>query len=605
MIRKVEASLLVVVLAVCTGIWGWMRRWMSDDGLIVLRTVRNLLAGHGPVFNAGERVEANTSTLWQYLIYAVSLLSDARLEIIALWLALGLSVAAVAISTWTSVRMHWGSFVLPVGALVYIALPPARDFFTSGLEWGLCIFWIAVAWALLVRWASSSEDAEANNGLFLAFWAGLSWLVRPELALYGAFIGLLLFAARPTWKLIAVALPVPLGYEIFRMGYYGLLVPHTAVAKSASDAMWEQGGKYIRDLADPYNLWLVLALVVAGGILAVVRRPGRFALRSRSMVVTLMLVCGLIHVLYIARVGGDFMHGRMLLLPLYAMLQPVWVLPVRHVIEAIIPAAVAVWAIVVSINGYHWYYNNDPSTLDIVDERAFWLRITHHTAEDPMLTATDFLQADRMSGYTEAIEEGLDNNYGMLMPILKNADPEEFGWITVPRLVKESAPDYTQQMVSIPLTVYYTNMGMTSMNAPLNVRVLDPIGLSTPLAARGPRLEGERIGHDKYLPEYWQLAASGADVHRLPPFAQPEKVPAARDALFTSDLVDLAATYKAPLTPQRFVDNMKWALKNGRTLEVSHDLEDYADKPVEKDATVVWPIRWGNDTHPQTFLTLK
>ena len=78
MIRKVEASLLVVVLAVCTGIWGWMRRWMSDDGLIVLRTVRNLLAGHGPVFNAGERVEANTSTLWQYLIYAVSLLSDAR-----------------------------------------------------------------------------------------------------------------------------------------------------------------------------------------------------------------------------------------------------------------------------------------------------------------------------------------------------------------------------------------------------------------------------------------------------------------------------------------------------------------------------------------------
>ena len=37
---------------------------MSDDGLIVLRTVRNLLAGNGPVFNAGERVEANTSTAW-------------------------------------------------------------------------------------------------------------------------------------------------------------------------------------------------------------------------------------------------------------------------------------------------------------------------------------------------------------------------------------------------------------------------------------------------------------------------------------------------------------------------------------------------------------
>ena len=50
--------------------WGaWQRRWIADDGLIVLRTVRNLMAGNGPVFNEGERVESNTSTLWTYLNY--------------------------------------------------------------------------------------------------------------------------------------------------------------------------------------------------------------------------------------------------------------------------------------------------------------------------------------------------------------------------------------------------------------------------------------------------------------------------------------------------------------------------------------------------------
>ena len=48
--------------AVDVGIW--QRRWIADDGLIVLRTVRNLLAGNGPVFNASERVESNTSTAW-------------------------------------------------------------------------------------------------------------------------------------------------------------------------------------------------------------------------------------------------------------------------------------------------------------------------------------------------------------------------------------------------------------------------------------------------------------------------------------------------------------------------------------------------------------
>src|ERR1700692_1149242 len=66
-----QASLWLSVLVV-TVLFGWgggQRRWVADDGLIVLRTVRNLLAGNGPVFNMGERVEVNTSTLWTYLVY--------------------------------------------------------------------------------------------------------------------------------------------------------------------------------------------------------------------------------------------------------------------------------------------------------------------------------------------------------------------------------------------------------------------------------------------------------------------------------------------------------------------------------------------------------
>ena len=53
-----QASLWVsvVVVALLFGWGAWQRRWIADDGLIVLRTVRNLLAGNGPVFNAGERV---------------------------------------------------------------------------------------------------------------------------------------------------------------------------------------------------------------------------------------------------------------------------------------------------------------------------------------------------------------------------------------------------------------------------------------------------------------------------------------------------------------------------------------------------------------------
>ena len=88
----------VAVTALLFLLGAWQRRWIADDGLIVLRTVRNLLAGNGPVFNAGERVEANTSTVWTYLVYAVGWLSEARLEYVVLTIALVLSTAAVVVA---------------------------------------------------------------------------------------------------------------------------------------------------------------------------------------------------------------------------------------------------------------------------------------------------------------------------------------------------------------------------------------------------------------------------------------------------------------------------------------------------------------------------
>src|SRR5262245_30434208 len=60
---------LPVVLLVAMG---WEHRWMSDDGFIHLRVVQQVLGGHGPVFNIGERVEASTSPLWVGLLVVAS-----------------------------------------------------------------------------------------------------------------------------------------------------------------------------------------------------------------------------------------------------------------------------------------------------------------------------------------------------------------------------------------------------------------------------------------------------------------------------------------------------------------------------------------------------
>ena len=151
-----------MVVAVLFGWGAWQRRWIADDGLIVLRTVRNLLAGNGPVFNAGERVEANTSTVWTYLIYLGGWIGGpVRLEYVALVLALVLSVAGVALAMLGAGRLYAPglrgrrALLLPAGALVYIAVPPARDFATSGLENGLVLAYLGLLWWMMVCWSQA------------------------------------------------------------------------------------------------------------------------------------------------------------------------------------------------------------------------------------------------------------------------------------------------------------------------------------------------------------------------------------------------------------------------------------------------------------------
>ena len=550
---SVPASLLFVGVFSLWG--GFARRWISDDGLIVLRTVRNLEAGNGPVFNMGERVEANTSTLWQYLILVARWVSSAELETIAIYLGLILAVAAMVVGTWASASMHKG-IVLPAGALVYLALPPARDFFTSGLEWGLCLFYLAVLWWMLITWARPRRHSRSNSiGYWLAFWAGLSWLIRPELALYGGLVGVLLIVSTRSWKVIAAALPLPLGYEIFRMGYYGLLTPHTAVAKSAAGSEWGKGFVYLGDFMAPYALYLPLIVLAVAVLWKTDFRPP--AVRSIQTVIYLFLGAALLHTLYVLRVGGDFMHGRMLLLPLFAALLPIFVVELRTWCAATFCAG---WALAIVLRGHPVDQSVYESEISIVDERDFWTHATNR--QEPPRTAKDFLGMDIMNDYEKAVRD-LESGDAMTFRYIKDGDQPS--WMTSPGDPQRSDPP----------TVYLLNLGLTSMNAPLDVRVLDDIGLSNPLAARQPRIEGGRIGHDKSLDIAWQVGDSAVDIDSIPPWLDKNAARQARLALGDADFQKLFVSYRKPLTWNRFWENIKFSLTEGRSLTFSSDPKDY------------------------------
>jgi arabinofuranosyltransferase len=596
----VRASLWasVAVVAVLFGWGAWQRRWIADDGLIVLRTVRNLLAGNGPVFNQGERVEANTSVVWTYLVYAGSWLGwPMRLEYVALVLALALSLLGLALLMLGTGRLFAPSLLgrraimLPAGALVYIALPPTRDFATSGLESGLVMAYLGLLWWMMVCW-SQARRGRPPGRLFigaLAFVAGCSVLVRPELALIGglALIMMLINAQgrRRRSTIVVAGGLLPVVYQIFRMGYYGLLFPGTALAKDAGGDKWSQGLIYLSNFNRPYVLWVPVLLLAGLGLVLWVsagrrkgipapsptRGPLARTVQSPTAVVVFILVSGLLQALYWIRQGGDFMHGRVLLTPLLCLLAPVAVVPVvvpdgtRLSREAGYWLAGAVSALWMAVAGWALWAANSPGMGDdatrvtysgIVDERRFYAQATGHAHP---LTAADYLDYPRMRAVLVALNNTPE---GALLLPSGNYDQ----WDLVPPVAPQranTAPDSPTPAPPPapqkgPHTVFFTNLGMVGMNVGLDIRVIDQIGLANPIAAHTARLQHGRIGHDKNLFPDWVIA-DGPWVKwppGIPGYLDAQWVQQAAAALQCPATQQMLNSVRAPMGFHRFVSNL-------------------------------------------------
>ncbi|MCW2689416.1 MAG: hypothetical protein JWR37_4306, partial [Mycobacterium sp.] len=581
-------------------------------------------AGNGPVFNEGERVEANTSTLWTYLVYLGGWIGGpARLEYVALTLALILSVLGVVLAMLGAARLFAPSLqgrralLLPAGALVYIAVPPARDFASSGLENGLVLAYLGLLWWMMVTWSQALRarpaqpartmppalarrgsppasrtpvDVPQRNAVsrwftaFLAFIAGMSVLVRPELALMGGLALVMMLVTARGWRrrlliLVAGGL-VPVAYQIFRMGYYGLLVPGTALAKDASGSKWQQGLTYLANFNQPYLLWVPAVLLLAlAAVLRVsrsrpwwIRRdvpPGysRVAriVQSPAAVVAFMVVSGLLQAAYWIRQGGDFMHGRVLLTPLFCLLVPVAVIPVllpdgtKFARETGYVLAGAVSVLWLAVAGWALWAANSPGMgpdatrvtySGIVDERRFYAQATGNAHP---LTAADYLDYPRMRAVLVALNNTPD---GALLLPAGNYDQ----WDVVPAVPPPPPPPGAppRRNETRPHTVFFTNLGMLGMNVGLDVRVIDQIGLANPLAAHTARLEDGRIGHDKNLFPDWAVAEGPflKEPPFIPTYLDKGWIAEAEAALKCPGTDAVLTSIRSPLGLRRFASNV-------------------------------------------------
>jgi arabinofuranosyltransferase len=532
----------VVVLAA----QAWDHRWIADDGFINFHIVDQIAAGNGPVFNAGQRVEAFTSPLWLGVLAVGELLTPVRLEWFAVWVGLiataaGLAFAIAGAAVLAREASDRDGWLVPAGALVPLALLPIWYFATSGLETSLVFAWQGTCLLLLARWARDDGP--------LPWWAavvvGLGWLIRPELGLFSLVFAAVVLAGewrRQGWMrrigFVATVFALPAAYQVFRMGYYGSVIPNTALAKEASLTRWSTGWTYLKESFSPYWVWIPLLALIIGAYVPLVRSFAATRRWRLILVIGAFVLGAVLDALYIVRVGGDYIHARLLLPAVFALAAPVAVVILRP--RYLAALAVVPWALVCT----------------------FWLRSD---------TAVPYVLPSQKHKVT--VEQ---LGWGPGGPYRK--------WFTGPAVY------FGQDKLKVPRppglhepTVASWGIGIGSYALGTDLQVVDMLGLADTLDAHFELVRRGLPGHEKTMPAPWTAARITApgSTPRIADFPPPplvfplvpwpetdaqfnEQIRTARAALQCPAIRDLLDRPTRPMTFTRFFSNMFHSISDAR-----------------------------------------
>jgi hypothetical protein len=270
-----------------------------DDAFIHFRYALNIAVGNGPVFNPGDRVEGFNTPLWEYLLAGMHWLGA---PIIPTAHTIGILAGALTVVTTGLVAAHlaprMAAVVGPAAALL-VALHPGVLFWTaSGMETSLFMLFLLLGLA-----AGTLGAKPVLAGSLCAFAA----LTRTEGLLFGMMVAVTLVARgdRRSLPPFATALLAPLvAYEIFRLAYYGALLPNVYYAKAAFQLK--------------HGLWYVWQFLRNGGfvfVLALIALAG-----EHRQTAGFWLFAIAAYLAWVVSVGGDFYAFHRYIVPVVPLL---------------------------------------------------------------------------------------------------------------------------------------------------------------------------------------------------------------------------------------------------------------------------------------------
>ena len=283
-----------------------------DDAFISLRYVRNLLDGHGLVFNPGERVEGYSNFLW---IAALAGAGALGADLVVAAKALGLASLVLWLGASLRLAGALGLGALERGALLFLlgSLWPVGYYAVSGLE---TVFYAALLTAAVA--AQARNDGRLTPGV--AAWLLAAALTRPEGVIFAPILAAVHFARhREARSLVPAALLFAAGYAAFvgwRFAYYGAWVPNTYLVKSPTRE--GLGGPVGRLLIGGLDEVVAFLGHAGGPIVAALVAVG--ALRGRHPAAPLAAAALAGGFFFVKFAGGDWMPGYRFLVPFL----PLW-----------------------------------------------------------------------------------------------------------------------------------------------------------------------------------------------------------------------------------------------------------------------------------------
>ena len=309
--RQILAFLLV------TAPWGALLAWLShvawflcEDAFISFRYARNLLEGHGLVFNPGEYVEGYSNFLWTLELALLWALFDLPPEQVAPWLSVACTIGTIATMLWWVVHtprlqerglVAWMALGLVCSSATFAVWTSGGGLETRQFTFFILLGVVSLALYRHTRWGLLTTALSLTAAAY----------TRPEGPLVAACcfawfaIQHFLTNRRLPWRELGILVgPFVLlvaAHYLFRYSYYGEWLPNTYYAKYVRP-WYESGFRYLVAATLETGLYLFLPLAC----LALWTRWRSY----RDGTYGLVLLCVVVHMAYVMRIGGDSFEYR-------------------------------------------------------------------------------------------------------------------------------------------------------------------------------------------------------------------------------------------------------------------------------------------------------